>query len=487
MSELKTVTVKNTGTAPLQISKIGVSGLHPADFVSTNNCGSPVSPSATCSMSVFFKPSVTGARSAALTIESNAMAVTIALAGQGDKALDPKLTVVKSGDGAGSVSSSPTGINCGQMCDTRFSAGIAVTLTATAANGSKFVGWSGGGCSGAGSCTIRMTTDQQVTAVFGLKENAPPVAKSGRGKSVDVGTEVDLDGSASLDPDGSSLTYAWALTARPVGSNASLLNPTSVRSKLIPDVIGIYSVSLEVSDGAKTGRTSVNIEASRGSIVIRRPFGGGSWNRIVEQSGLLVRINDANPACQGPQHLDRAPDGRLLGIAPLEKELWEYDIDRGTCRKLWDLPTEMTAFAVDSQGLIVMVSSPGAFQKRTIFRFDQSGNKISSAVLSVGKPGGFFDPNEEVHKVEGIDFGPDGSLYSMNFASIWKINPQTGVADFVAAGSAAGDDIDIDNFGMLRAIDFGKNLYLLDLNSLSSPAVKVPLEWNDLSFSPIVR
>jgi hypothetical protein len=40
---------------------------------------------------------------------------------------------------------------------------------------------------------------------------------------------------------------------------------------------------------------------------------------------------------------------------------------------------------------------------------------------------------------------------------------------------------------MLRAIDFGKNLYLLDLNSLSSPAVKVPLEWNDLSFSPIVR
>jgi hypothetical protein len=39
----------------------------------------------------------------------------------------------------------------------------------------------------------------------------------------------------------------------------------------------------------------------------------------------------------------------------------------------------------------------------------------------------------------------------------------------------------------LRAIDFGKNLYLLDLNSLSSPAVKVPLEWNDLSFSPIVR
>jgi hypothetical protein len=75
----------------------------------------------------------------------------------------------------------------------------------------------------------------------------------------------------------------------------------------------------------------------------------------------------------------------------------------------------------------------------------------------------------------------------MNFASIWIINPQTGVADFVAAGSAAGDDIDIDNFGMLRAIDFGKNLYLLDLNSLSSPAVKVPLEWNDLSFSPIVR
>jgi hypothetical protein len=43
-----------------------------------------------------------------------------------------------------------------------------VTLTATAASGSTFAGWSGGGCSGTGTCTVTMTADKSVTANFDL-------------------------------------------------------------------------------------------------------------------------------------------------------------------------------------------------------------------------------------------------------------------------------------------------------------------------------
>src|SRR5262245_18369799 len=38
-----------------------------------------------------------------------------------------------------------------------FASGTTVTLTATPATGSTFTGWSGGGCSGTGTCTVTLT------------------------------------------------------------------------------------------------------------------------------------------------------------------------------------------------------------------------------------------------------------------------------------------------------------------------------------------
>src|SRR5207249_8276699 len=63
------------------------------------------------------------------------------------------LTVTNAGTGSGTVTSVPAGISCGASCSGSYSSGTAVTLTATPASGSIFTGWSGGGCTGAGSCT----------------------------------------------------------------------------------------------------------------------------------------------------------------------------------------------------------------------------------------------------------------------------------------------------------------------------------------------
>lgn len=76
------------------------------------------------------------------------------------------LTVAKSGTGSGTVASSPAGINCGSTCSAGFSAGQAVTLTATPASGSVFGGWSGAGCSGTGACNLTMDASKSVTATF---------------------------------------------------------------------------------------------------------------------------------------------------------------------------------------------------------------------------------------------------------------------------------------------------------------------------------
>jgi Divergent InlB B-repeat domain/PASTA domain len=90
------------------------------------------------------------------------------------------VTVSKAGGGSGSVTSSPAGINCGSACIYNFGHGSSVTLTAAADSGSVFAGWSGGGCSGTGSCTVTLNADTTVMANFALLRTFT-VIKTGSG------------------------------------------------------------------------------------------------------------------------------------------------------------------------------------------------------------------------------------------------------------------------------------------------------------------
>jgi hypothetical protein len=76
------------------------------------------------------------------------------------------LTVLKTGAGAGAVTSDPVGISCGDACSAPFPAGAAVTLTAVPDPYMTFTGWSGGGCSGTGACTVALNATKTVTATF---------------------------------------------------------------------------------------------------------------------------------------------------------------------------------------------------------------------------------------------------------------------------------------------------------------------------------
>jgi hypothetical protein len=64
-----------------------------------------------------------------------------------------------------------------------------------------------------------------------------------------------LNGTLSNDINGDALTYAWTLTA-PVGSSSSLLLANTASPKLTPDVAGIYTASLIVSDGSLSSPVS---------------------------------------------------------------------------------------------------------------------------------------------------------------------------------------------------------------------------------------
>lgn len=82
------------------------------------------------------------------------------------------LTVTKSGTGTGSVDSSDRIISCGSKCVSPYDAGTAVTLTAKAASGSVFSGWTGA-CSGAAStCTIAANGHTEVGATFTTQKSS---------------------------------------------------------------------------------------------------------------------------------------------------------------------------------------------------------------------------------------------------------------------------------------------------------------------------
>lgn len=89
--------------------------------------------------------------------------------------------------GSGTVTSAPSGINCGTTCSASYDSGTQVTLTATPATGSTFSGWSGA-CSGSSpTCTVAMTQARSVTASFasggtaGQCPNMPPIAAPSTG------------------------------------------------------------------------------------------------------------------------------------------------------------------------------------------------------------------------------------------------------------------------------------------------------------------
>ena len=79
--------------------------------------------------------------------------------------------------------------------------------------------------------------------------NTPPVADAGQDQHVPVFSLVTLNGSGSHDGDGDALRFQWSLESRPQGSAATLLNPTFAQPTIIPDVPGIYVVTVVVSDG----------------------------------------------------------------------------------------------------------------------------------------------------------------------------------------------------------------------------------------------
>jgi chitodextrinase len=157
------------------------------------------------------------------------------------------LVVGSTGDGLGSVTSNPAGIQCPEVCTAAFESGTVVKLTATADATSIFVGWSGD-CSGS-TCQVTMDGDRYVYASFAKPHvNVPPSA-SVTATCRDL--TCALDGRGSTDLDGSIATYAWDFGDASAASGAIVWH--TYRQA------GTYTVTLEVIDDAGATDTASTV------------------------------------------------------------------------------------------------------------------------------------------------------------------------------------------------------------------------------------
>ena len=71
-SSAQAITLANTGSSPLNITDIAVTGANSSEFTQTNNCPDSLAPNTSCAIEVTFSPRATGVRVGAVSITDNA-------------------------------------------------------------------------------------------------------------------------------------------------------------------------------------------------------------------------------------------------------------------------------------------------------------------------------------------------------------------------------------------------------------------------------
>lgn len=122
----------------------------------------------------------TGGPSAGCTVTMDAEHSVVALSDpKGSGPTELPLTIINGNSAEGTVTSNPSGINCGTTCAAEFEEGETVELEAEAEAGSEFTGWTTmtgdpGTCTGTTSpCLVTMSAAVELEAGFGPA--APPV------------------------------------------------------------------------------------------------------------------------------------------------------------------------------------------------------------------------------------------------------------------------------------------------------------------------
>ena len=191
------------------------------------------------------------------------------------------LTANKNGSGVGTVTSTPGSINCGAVCSGTFDHGTSVTLSATPTGaGNTFAGWSGGGCTGTGACTVTLTAATTVTATFNVTTHTLSVVRAGNGvgtvtsapagvscgndcaTTVNYGTMITLTATAATSPLSAESTFTGWSGGGCTGTGTCTVTVTAATTvtatfALIPNIVFVTSTRHQGNLGGLAGADAI--------------------------------------------------------------------------------------------------------------------------------------------------------------------------------------------------------------------------------------
>jgi uncharacterized delta-60 repeat protein/uncharacterized repeat protein (TIGR01451 family) len=290
-----------------------------------------------------------------------------------------ELSVSLDGTGSGSVTSDPTGIDCGGDCTETFDYGTVVTLTATSTTGSAFTGWSGAECSGTGECVVTMTETKSVTATFTLEQYELSVSLDGTGS-----------GSVTSDPTGidcgsdctETFDYGTVVTLTATPTTGSAFTGWSGA-----ECSGTGECVVTMTETRHVTATFTLIPAGPSLNVEKRVVGAGRGTVDLPLSSVvtytIVLANSGDTAATGVVMTDDLPDGVSFG-GWVERGSAEPLVPTGTFTWTGTVP----ATASHTICFTATVTSDGGFGGRIItntasFTSANAGSGSDDAVFTV--------------------------------------------------------------------------------------------------------
>lgn len=222
-SAAKSVSVSNTGSASLQLGTIALTGTNSADFAATGCSGQTLAPGANCSVNVTFTPGALNARSATLSIPSNASGSPhgVALTGTGTAVPAP------------AVALNPTTLAFGNQTVGTTSAAKSVALT------------------NSGNASLGITSITTSGAGFASTHNCPASLSAGASCSISVtfapASVVAYTGSVSIASSAAGSPHSVGIS----GTGAAAV-PLAPQVTLTPALVDFGSLPLNTPSGKRT-------------------------------------------------------------------------------------------------------------------------------------------------------------------------------------------------------------------------------------------
>ncbi len=356
-SAAQNITLTNTGNAALAISSVTVTGTNAGDFAINNGCPSSLAANGNCTVSVTFKPTATGTRTAAVSFADNAAGSpqSVGLTGTGAAANAPiasfaptsltftsqtinttspsqTITLTNTGNAALTISSvTITGANAGDFavnngCPASLAANAncaigvtfkptasgtrtaAVSVADNAAGSPQSVGLTGTGASTTPTVTVSPTSLVFASQTLNTTSAPQTVTVTNTGSSAVTFTGFTISGENSGD------FGLGTGTCNPSGTLAAGANCT-VAVTFTPTVAATRSATLAIADNATGSPQMVSLSGvgSTATVVISVPSGGSTTATSVPGGtayyGLVIT---GAPGVTGTVTLGCTPSSPLL-------------------------------------------------------------------------------------------------------------------------------------------------------------------------------